>query len=93
MFRKATTRRNIQYRVEIIEDNDETSQAGQLKMEIKKQKKKKRAAPGMQVNKEGEEEGEADDVVEQQVCAIMRAWTATHAEGKVIVYGSTIQRV
>jgi predicted RNase H-like nuclease len=87
MFREPTTRRNIQYRVEIIEDDDETSQAGRLKTE---KKKKKHVPLGTQVNEEGEEEGEADNIVEQQVCAIVRAWTATHTQGKVIVYGGTI---
>ncbi|KAH6867692.1 RecQ helicase [Thelonectria olida] len=47
----------------------------------------------VRVNQEGEEEGEEDDAVEQRVCEIVRAWTAAHEHGKVIIYGGTIKRV
>lgn len=90
MFREATTRRNIQYRVDIIEDGNQGSPTAR---KITKTGQAKRAGRRSKVSREGEEEGEEDNAIEQRVCEIVRAWTAAHSHGKVIIYGGTIKRV
>jgi superfamily II DNA helicase RecQ len=113
MFREATTRPNIQYKVNVIEDDDDeggehrigdryiTTNAirNRRRRSIiisrkKKNKKKIKKKAGDRVNKEGEEVGDnEDEEVVERVCEIVRAWTADHKEGKVIIYGGTIKRV
>lgn len=90
MFREPTTRPNIRYRVIILEDGEEAGQGGGKK---KKKRAKAKAKAKVKVNGEGEEEGEEDDAIVERVCEIVRAWTATHSRGKVIIYGGTIKRV
>jgi superfamily II DNA helicase RecQ len=113
MFREATTRPNIQYKVNVIEDDDDeggehgigdrhtTTNAirdrrrrSMMISRKKKNKKKKKKKAGDRVNEEGEEVGDdEDEEVVERVCEIVRAWTADHKEGKVIIYGGTIKRV
>lgn len=88
MFREATTRSNIQYRVVIVEDG---RQGGPAPSSINRRGKKR--GNKVRVNREGEEEGEEDDEVEQRVCEVVQSWMAAHEHGKVIVYGGTIKRV
>lgn len=66
-----------------MEDGDEAGREG---------KRKKRKAK-VKVNEKGEEEGEEDDAIVERVCEIVRRWTATHSQDKVIIYGGTIKRV
>lgn len=92
MFREATTRPNIQYRVDIIEDNN--SNIRQRAANIGRRRRRS-SARGVRVNEEGEEEGEddEDEALLERVCEIVRTWTRGHEQGKVIIYGGTIKRV
>ncbi|KAI8682258.1 hypothetical protein NCS56_00348100 [Fusarium sp. Ph1] len=92
MFREPTTRPNIQYRVNVVEDEDGSS-SGQAAANTGRKRRTIKAERHI-VNGEGEEEGEEDDdAVVDRVCDIVRTWTAEHEEGKVIIYGGTIKRV
>lgn len=101
MFREPTKRKNIKYRVDIIEDGGEGEgegvgggRGGSGRMANAGRKRvRAESGGGVKVNKEGEEEGDEDNAVVERVCEIVREWTARHQEGKVIVYGGTIKRV
>jgi hypothetical protein len=80
MFREATTRRDIEYRVDIIEDGKQGGRPTARK--ITKTGQAKRAGRRSKVNREGEEEGEEDDAVEQRVCEIVRGWTGVGRMGR-----------
>lgn len=99
MFRELMRRKNIKYRVVVIEDRGGGGNSGGSSYNRRAanvgRKRVKSGSGGVKVNKEGEEEGEEeeDDGVIEKVCEIMREWIARHQEGKVIIYGRTIKRV
>ncbi|KAF4473075.1 ATP-dependent DNA helicase Q1 [Fusarium albosuccineum] len=86
MFREPTTRPNIQYRVDVMEDGGRATSA---KTSRRRQGRRGEVA----VNGEGEEEGVDDEELVDRACAMVRAWTGQHEQGKVIIYGGTIKRV
>ncbi|CAM1507686.1 Fc.00g073270.m01.CDS01, partial [Cosmosporella sp. VM-42] len=88
MFREPTSRRNIQYRVDIIKEAPAIST-----VRMNTTRKRRQSGVRHRVNHEGEEIGEADEAMQARVCEIVRSWTAAHENGKVIVYGGTIERV
>ncbi|TPX16410.1 uncharacterized protein E0L32_012428, partial [Thyridium curvatum] len=92
IFREATTRRNIEYSIDIIREGPEADTRAQSRAGTMNTSRKRRVAPG-RVNVEGEEVGEADEAVEERVCEVVRRWTDGQGQGKVIVYGGTIARV
>lgn len=81
MFREPATRRNIRYRVEVVEDGKGAGQGQRGTGRSGRDRKK------------GKEQDAGEDIVEQRVCEIVKAWTGTHSRGKAIVYGGTIERV
>lgn len=96
MFRAATTRPNIQYGVNIIEDSDSERQqgAGSANISRKRSRSKAGRGAGVAVNIEGEEEGnKEDEALIERVYEIVRVWTVGHKQGKVIIYAGTIKRV
>ncbi|PON20110.1 hypothetical protein TGAM01_v211033 [Trichoderma gamsii] len=94
MFRERTTRRNIEYRVEVVEDGIGASapHGGGARSRGKKRKRGQgeKTAGEEKTAGPGEEE---QDPVEQRVCEIVRAWAKVHDAGNVIVYGGSIERV
>ncbi|KAL1844469.1 hypothetical protein VTK73DRAFT_2460 [Phialemonium thermophilum] len=96
MFREATTRPNIRYRVDVIEEEEEDRSrwaTGKAGGRTGRGEGKGRRAKVVRETEEGEEEGEADEALVERVCKIVRAWTARHETGKVIMYGGTVKRV
>ncbi|KAI8394943.1 hypothetical protein FOFC_21656, partial [Fusarium oxysporum] len=96
VFREATTRPNIQYSVDIIEDGDSGRGQGAESANTSRKRSRSKAGrgAGVAVNTEGEEEGnEEDEALIERVCDIVRTWTAGHEQGKVIIYAGTIKRV
>ncbi|KAL9572228.1 hypothetical protein ACKAV7_003641 [Fusarium commune] len=96
IFREATTRPNIQYSVDIIEDGDSGRGQGAESANTSRKRSRSKAGrgAGVAVNTEGEEEGnEEDEALIERVCDIVRTWTAGHEQGKVIIYAGTIKRV
>jgi len=97
VFREATTRPNIQYSVDIIEDGDSGDRQASAAANTSRKRRKSnvREGAGVKVNAEGEEVGEEgeDEVLMERVCEVVRRWTVGHEQGKVIIYGGTIKRV
>ncbi|KJZ69027.1 hypothetical protein HIM_11586 [Hirsutella minnesotensis 3608] len=89
IIREPTTRTNIRYRVDMVEDEGGRAAGAREGMNVGR----KRGAVRIRFNGEGEEVGEKDDAIVERVCEIVRGWTAAHEQGKVIVYGGTIERV
>ncbi|OBS16846.1 hypothetical protein FPOA_12575 [Fusarium poae] len=92
LFRERTTRRNIEYRVEIIEDREGEGvgrrSGGQRSAQEGARRWKQNGSAAK--NNKGEEE---DEVIER-VCEVVKTWTeVNHNEGKVVIYGGTIERV
>ncbi|KJZ69622.1 hypothetical protein HIM_10985 [Hirsutella minnesotensis 3608] len=85
IIREPTTRTNIRYRVDIVEDEGGRAAGAREGMN--------RGAVRIRFNGEGEEVGEKDDAIVERVCEIVRGWRAAHEQGKVIVYGGTTERV
>ncbi|RKL22022.1 hypothetical protein BFJ72_g14786 [Fusarium proliferatum] len=84
LFRERTTRRNIEYRVEIIEEEEE----GVGRRSGQRWKQNRSAI------KDNKDEEEEEGKVMERVCEVVKMWTeANHKEGKVIIYGGTIERV
>jgi superfamily II DNA helicase RecQ len=80
VIRDRTTRRNIQYRVEVA---DQDSQRG------RGARGGKRGGRKSIEDKRREEE----DIIVRQVYEVVRTWVRENDRGKVIVYGGTVNRV
>jgi hypothetical protein len=81
VFRKATTRPNIQYSVDIIKDGDSGRGQGAESVNIsqKRSRSKARRGAGIAVNTEGKEEGnKEDEALIERVCDIIYIWIARY---------------
>ena len=95
MFRERTTRTNIAYRVDVIKEVDVVKGGGDVDERGSRAGRTsggRRSIARKKGKKEAEEE-EGEDIVDERIQEMVQAWMEEHAEGKVIVYGGTIERV
>lgn len=98
MFRERTTRRNIAYKVQVVEDGDEAGgtaiPAGRGGGRGGQGRGAGRAGRAGRVKKEEEAREDIQGrVLEEEVVRIVQDWVRENERGKVIVYGGTIDRV